>query len=108
MLNHYHNDYRRTAHACNELRPLYQVAVAHFFYFYTADVKVRAELGIMSGLKLYEDALSPVCRSVMLFLSMNSIPHELVHVSLKDRKSSENRLLFTGSTILSPVSLLPR
>jgi len=105
MLNHYHKDFvalrmRVTSYA-------HQVAVAHF-YFYTADVKVRAELGIMSGLKLYEDALSPVCRSVMLFLSMNSIPHELVHVSLKDRKSSENRLLFTGYTILSPVSLLPR
>jgi len=106
MLNHYNNDFvalrmRVTSYA-------HQVAVAHFFYFYTADVKVRAELGIMSGLKLYEDALSPVCRSVMLFLSMNSIPHELVHVSLKDRKRSENRLLFTGYTILSPVSLLPR
>ena len=40
----------------------------------------------MSGCKLYADALSPVCRSVMLFLSMNNIPHELVHVSLKDRE----------------------
>jgi len=55
---------------------------------------VRAELGIMSGLKLYEDALSPVCRSVMLFLSMNSIPHELVHVSLKDHETRTNPELF--------------
>ena len=38
----------------------------------------------MSGLKLYFDAVSPVCRSVMLFLSMNGIPHEVVEISLKN------------------------
>ena len=55
----------------------------------------------MSGLKLYEDPISPVCRSVMLFLSMNNIPHELVHVSLKDRKSPASCLPFTGYTIFN-------
>lgn len=40
----------------------------------------------MSGLRLYADKVSPVCRSVMLLLSANSIPYEYVYVSLKKGK----------------------
>ena len=36
----------------------------------------------MSGLKLYADSMSPVCRSVMLFLAANDISYESVHVNL--------------------------
>lgn len=37
----------------------------------------------MSGLKLYADKVSPVCRSVMLLLAANNVPYEYVYVSLK-------------------------
>ena len=40
----------------------------------------------MSGLKLYGDPMSPVVRSVMLFLAANGIPYEMVAVSLMKRE----------------------
>ena len=36
----------------------------------------------MSCLKLYTSVISPVCRSVMLFLAANDIPYEAVKVEL--------------------------
>lgn len=36
----------------------------------------------MSSLKLYTSVISPVCRSVMLFLAANNIPYETVEVEL--------------------------
>ena len=46
----------------------------------------RKIFGKMSGLKLYTDTISPVCRSVMLLLAANGIPYEKVEVSLIKRK----------------------
>ena len=42
----------------------------------------------MSGFKLYTDAMSPVCRPVMLLLGVNNVPYELVKISLRSREFS--------------------
>lgn len=44
----------------------------------------------MSGLKLYVDPLSQVCRSVMMLLATNNIPHELVTVSIREGAQKKN------------------
>ena len=38
----------------------------------------------MSKLRLFADTASPVTRAVMLLLATNNVPHEFVHISLKD------------------------
>ena len=42
--------------------------------------------GAMSGLKLYADTLSPVCRSVMSFMAVNNIQYTMENVSLAKSK----------------------
>lgn len=41
----------------------------------------------MSGFKLYTDAMSPVCRPVMLLLGVNNVPYELVKISLRSHEN---------------------
>ena len=38
----------------------------------------------MSIMKFFGDPISPVCRSVMLFLAANDIQHEFVLIDLKN------------------------
>ena len=42
----------------------------------------------MSGLKLYADSISPICRPILLLLKKNEIPFEVVEISLKDSEHS--------------------
>ena len=45
---------------------------------------------IMSGLKLFVDRMSPVCRAVLLLLKANNVPYEEVFVDLS--KGEERQL----------------
>ena len=54
----------------------------------------------MSGLKLYKNSKSPVCRPAMLFLAVNNIPYELVDVDLgEEKKLSQSSLSFCRSVV---------
>lgn len=44
-----------------------------------------------NGLKLYADKVSPVCRSIMVLLASNGIPHNFVYVSLKAGDTRTNQ-----------------
>ncbi|XP_064402784.1 glutathione S-transferase theta-1-like [Halichondria panicea] len=44
----------------------------------------------MSIMKFFGDPISPVCRSVMLFLAANDIQHEFVLIDLKNRDTVNN------------------
>ena len=63
---------------------LYYVNPSPFFLAHVRGGVNLEQSEIMSKLRLFADTASPVTRAVMLLLATNNVPHEFVHISLKD------------------------